>query len=103
MKDENNAPCKINTYFIGGNPLLNTKWIKKTNSNFFILKFNNSLERNKKDLYFPHDCNRQDSNKEKEKKSFNHKSTFVNLENEYDEDRELLELLLNTKKSKLII
>ena len=25
MKDENNAPCKINTYFIGGNPLLNTQ------------------------------------------------------------------------------
>ena len=25
MKEENNAPCKINTYFIGGNPLLNKK------------------------------------------------------------------------------
>jgi hypothetical protein len=29
MKDENNAPCKINTYFIGGNQLLNTQMNQK--------------------------------------------------------------------------
>jgi len=29
MKDENNAPCKINTYFIGGNPLLNKKILQQ--------------------------------------------------------------------------
>ena len=43
--------------------------------------------------------------KEKEKKEINKinpRSTFVNLEKEYDEDRELLELLISTNKSKQI-
>ena len=33
----------------------------------------------------------------------NLKSTFVNLQKEYDEDRELLELLNGTNKSKLYL
>ena len=33
----------------------------------------------------------------------NQKSTFVNLQKEYDEDRELLELLNGTNKSKLYL
>jgi hypothetical protein len=44
-------------------------------------------------------------NKEKEKKDkskINPRSTFVNLQNEYDEDRELLELLVSINKSKKI-
>ena len=36
----------------------------------------------------------------KEKNKINSRSIFVNLQKEYDEDRELLELLLSTNKRK---
>lgn len=53
-------------------------------------------------MYFPHDFFKYESKEgeKKEKNKINPRSTFVNLQKEYDEDRELLELLLNTNKSK---
>ena len=39
---------------------------------------------------------------EKKDSKINPRSTFVNLQNEYDEDRELLELLVSINKSKKI-
>ena len=37
---------------------------------------------------------------DKEKSKINPRSTFVNLQNEYEEDKELLELLISINKSK---
>ena len=54
-------------------------------------------------MNFPLDFFKHETNKEKEKKEknkLNPRSTFVNLQKEYDEDRELLELLISTNKSK---
>ena len=91
----NNAPIKINTYFIGAKTLLNPQ-INPRNEN-------NSFDQNKKESFFPHDFFKLNLNKEKEKKEknkINSRSIFVNLQKEYDEDRELLELLLSTNKRK---
>ena len=62
------------------------------------------MKQNKNNSFFPKDFFGPNiDNQQKIKEEINPRSIYVNLQKEYDEDRELLELLRGTNKSKIDI